>query len=342
MKILVFNLGLSLLGMTTLLAQRVGFINDADGYTNLRAAASSQSEIISVIRQGEEFTYYPKNNANWYQVDFKGKSGFMHKSRIKSLGQLKAELNNFFKKSASATKDAVELGEIDNEKLFQFTQDYPKAVMQTFCQQPKRIQDFLLQEFESPIHDLIDLQLIYSRLEAIGPSCSDASKLKSALKKAAGKMRMKLDEFRPNAVIHHDYLKEIPLYDSKGKKLGFLKNDDKNEDYIYLEIVRDSLDFFYVKSKMEMELEVKEGWIKKNRQIGTYARNYSRPSLKLYSHPTKKSKPQSQILDRIPEMYTVQKVYQDWVYVQIEHDGVTYSGWLQPNMQCPNSYMTCN
>ena len=96
MKILVFNLGLSLLGMTTLLAQRVGFINDADGYTNLRAAASSQSEIISVIRQGEEFTYYPKNNANWYQVDFKGKSGFMHKSRIKSLGQLKAELNNFF------------------------------------------------------------------------------------------------------------------------------------------------------------------------------------------------------------------------------------------------------
>jgi len=62
--------------------EKKGFINDPDGFTNVRELSDGKSKIIDQIVDGEIF-YYTENNENWYPVrTYKGKTGFVHKSRI--------------------------------------------------------------------------------------------------------------------------------------------------------------------------------------------------------------------------------------------------------------------
>lgn len=59
-------------------------INDPDGYTNVRKAASSSSAIVSRIYDGEIF-YTTKTTGSWYKVYYSkgGKLiGYIHKSRV--------------------------------------------------------------------------------------------------------------------------------------------------------------------------------------------------------------------------------------------------------------------
>ena len=69
-------------------SQEPGFIDDPDGYTNIRKEQSSKSEIIGKILDGERFLYYPTSNSNWWKVEVTKDEnkliGFVHNSRIKS------------------------------------------------------------------------------------------------------------------------------------------------------------------------------------------------------------------------------------------------------------------
>ncbi len=60
-----------------------GFINDPDGYTNVRKEMKSNSIIIAKVLEGVPFKYWVNENSNWYKVVLiSGTKGYIHKSRI--------------------------------------------------------------------------------------------------------------------------------------------------------------------------------------------------------------------------------------------------------------------
>lgn len=61
----------------------LAFIDDPDGYTNVRSQKNSKSQIVTRIVQGEQFFTY-RQDGNWWQVrTHSGKVGYMHISRIR-------------------------------------------------------------------------------------------------------------------------------------------------------------------------------------------------------------------------------------------------------------------
>ena len=65
-------------------AQRVGVIDDPDGFVNVRAGKSADAAVIATVKTGEPFTFKWDNDADWYKVTLaSGKSGWMHLSRIR-------------------------------------------------------------------------------------------------------------------------------------------------------------------------------------------------------------------------------------------------------------------
>lgn len=190
--------------------QEHGYIKDTDGYTNLRLNPSGESEIIGIIITGQEFEYYPDKSTNWWKVNFKYQSGFIHKSRIENFEMIKSDINRFFQEFYSTDRNNAELGENNNEKLFLLTQDYPLAASEAFCEQKKEIQEFLISEYESPIHDQIDLQLIYSRLNSVFSNCSEINKITDALKIATIKLGYELKNVKP-------FSNKIPDYNRPDK-----------------------------------------------------------------------------------------------------------------------------
>ena len=151
------------------------------------------------------------------------------------------------------------------------------------------------------------------------------------------------ESFEANAVINFEYTERIIVQDLNGNELGFLQNNEETEDYVSLSIEKDSLQLFYVKAVTEIARTNIEGWIRKANYIGTYARNYEDGQvLNLYEEPNKKSKVQSTVTEWIPDLYTITEFNNNWVFVNVDYEGEKYSGWLEPEMQCPNSYTTCN
>jgi hypothetical protein len=213
MKSLQLTILFCLIGLIPIKSQEIGYINDSDGYANLRLEPSSESDIIGIIITGQEFKYYPDKNLDWWKVDFKFRTGFMHKSRIKDFHIATAEIGQFFQDFYSSDRNNVELGEGNNEKLFLLTQNYPLATLTVFCEQRKEIQVFLISEYESPIHDLIDLQLIYSQLISINSTCSETYKITDALKIAAKSIGLKLNDTK-------SFIDIIPDFNQPNKYKG--------------------------------------------------------------------------------------------------------------------------
>jgi hypothetical protein len=212
MRIIRFKILLFCIAFTSVNAQEFGYINDNDGYTNLRLEPSGKSDIIGIIISGQRFKYYPDHDSDWWKVDFEFRTGFMHKSRIKGFDKVKTEIGQFFQDFYSTDRNNAALGEGNNEKLFLLTQDYPLAALTAFCEQRKEIQVFLISEYESPIHDLIDLQLIYSRLICVEPTCSETYKITDALKIAANNIGLTIFESDINFT-------KIPEYNKPNERL---------------------------------------------------------------------------------------------------------------------------
>lgn len=61
------------------------FIQDPDGYTNLRKEKNTSSQIVQKINSGESIDVLD-NSGDWYLIKTKeGNKGYVHKSRIKSV-----------------------------------------------------------------------------------------------------------------------------------------------------------------------------------------------------------------------------------------------------------------
>ncbi len=60
------------------------YIQDSDGYTNLRKEKNSSSQILQKINTGEQVEVLDQNGDWWLTVSKEGKKGYVHKSRIKS------------------------------------------------------------------------------------------------------------------------------------------------------------------------------------------------------------------------------------------------------------------
>ena len=66
----------------------LAMINDSDGFVNVRADKSTDSEILFTITDGAFFLCEPTTN-NWWKVDnFYTKTGFVYKSRIRLIKDL--------------------------------------------------------------------------------------------------------------------------------------------------------------------------------------------------------------------------------------------------------------
>lgn len=196
MKTLQLALFLSLIYIFPTFSQELGYINDSDGYINIRLEPSGNSDIIGIITSAQVFEYIPVKNSPWWKVDFHFRTGYIHKSRIRDFKKVKSEVDNFFQSFYTSDRNSTEIGEEKNEKLFLLTQDYPLAVVKAFCEQKKEVQTFLISEYESPIHDLIDLQLLYSRLISLDSACPDVYMIIDAIKLAADNMGLKLNNIK--------------------------------------------------------------------------------------------------------------------------------------------------
>jgi hypothetical protein len=147
------------------------------------------------------------------------------------------------------------------------------------------------------------------------------------------------------AIVDIDFKGKIIVYDRpNGRVVKAFQQDFEKEDYLILTIEKDSVDYFYVDiSNALTPKDGKRGWIKKIKEIGTYARNYQQnDTLILYSNSSLKSTPQSVVPDWTNELYTIVKCSKNWTYVRIKYKGQLKEGWLQPDKQCDNPYTTCN
>ena len=69
----------------------VGYLNDPDGYVNVRESMNVSSKVVGKLQADSEvfFYFFPCTDANWLKVvkasDFNGKliTGYVHKSRVK-------------------------------------------------------------------------------------------------------------------------------------------------------------------------------------------------------------------------------------------------------------------
>ncbi|WP_421919015.1 SH3 domain-containing protein [Marinifilum sp.] len=98
-------------------AQIIGaVINDADGYTNIREKASIKSSIVGTLKESDIFDY---NGDDWYNDSLwiaihlnssftqsrnaKGKSGYIHRSRLKPIERITDEVQIDTLKKSSVT-----------------------------------------------------------------------------------------------------------------------------------------------------------------------------------------------------------------------------------------------
>ncbi len=67
-------------------------IKDKDGFTNIREKPNATSKIVCKIKDDELFyCLWNEGHEDWYEIDFRETSGFIHRSRIQSLADLPHE-----------------------------------------------------------------------------------------------------------------------------------------------------------------------------------------------------------------------------------------------------------
>ena len=185
-------------------AQELGYIDDPDGYTNLRLSPSGKSDIIGVILSGQTFNFYPETNSDWWKVDFEFRTGYVHKSRIKYFDEVASEISKFFLSYVESNPANTEFSETNSELLFEYAQNFPLATLTAFCKQSDNVKSFLISKYQTPINDGIDLQLIYTHLVNVKSLCSGDHKITDALKVAAKNADLELKNLKSFVKNIHD------------------------------------------------------------------------------------------------------------------------------------------
>lgn len=143
-------------------------------------------------------------------------------------------------------------------------------------------------------------------------------------------------------LVNPEYFGKVVLYKHPGGAVvKSVKNDSLKEDYLSVSVNSDSSGYFLATLKYEMSGKSYTGWIKKEKYLGTYSRNYNpKAKLPLYTDADKKSKVtyvKSEVI-----FCPVTRCNNKWVYTTLRVNGKEVSGWLAPDMQCANAYTTCN
>ena len=90
--------------------------------------------------------------------------------------------------------NSVEYGEIYNEEMFEYAQKYPLAFINALEKSDDKIRLFILDELETPIHDLIDLELIYNGIDKVKIYNKNKSLIPNSIKIAGSKLGLKFGE----------------------------------------------------------------------------------------------------------------------------------------------------
>lgn len=168
------------------------YIDDKDGYVNVRRDANSSSPVIAKIMEGEIFVVFPESGVSWYRVNTSNNiSGYVHKSRIKTFSELKVEIGSLFLQYGNPM--GAEQSETNNELLFEYARKYPEIFVYEFFMSNPPIKQKLLAELESPVHDGIDIALTYERILTASDISGKAEIIKS-LEVAASKAGITLPE----------------------------------------------------------------------------------------------------------------------------------------------------
>ena len=146
------------------------------------------------------------------------------------------------------------------------------------------------------------------------------------------------------AIIDWKYLDTVDLYDKPGGKvIHQMKNDSANEDFLHLSILKQTDSHFYVSITMTVKKDSSTAWIKKAHYIGAYKRHEQFPmELTLYKNKKATDTDKIIITNWIPNLLTIEKFADKWVFVSLKQNGQTYIGWIQADELCANSYTYCN
>ena len=167
------------------------YINDPDGYTNVRDEQSGSANILTTIKTGELFQFQASDQTNWWQITKSdGTTGYVHNSRIVSVATKTDEISKLINDIRTTDSNNVEFGEVSNEQLFMFAEQFPKSFILAFTNTNEQTQQLLVKELETPIHDGIDLKLVYQRIKKTGLTTNSTSKILEAVKVAGNKMNL--------------------------------------------------------------------------------------------------------------------------------------------------------
>jgi hypothetical protein len=172
-------------------------IDDADGYTNIREQPNVESKIVGRIFESELFVCFPDSESNWWRsIKDSAHSrveGYVYKSRIKDMRDVTDEIRQFFARFSKVDPNNAEYGATHNEDMFEFAQKFPLGFINALSLSDHKIQEFILNELKSPIHDLIDLKLIFTRIRESKGNDEIKSPILNSLKIAGEKVGSKLD-----------------------------------------------------------------------------------------------------------------------------------------------------
>lgn len=167
------------------------YINDPDGYTNVRDGQSGSANILTTITTGELFQFQPSDQSNWWEVTKSdGTTGYVHNSRIVSVTTQTKEISKLIQAIRTTNPNDVEFGQGSNEMLFIYAERYPKSFINAFSKASEQSKIEIVKELETPIHDGIDLKLVYQRIKGTGISTNSTSRILEAVKVAGNKMNL--------------------------------------------------------------------------------------------------------------------------------------------------------
>jgi hypothetical protein len=141
-----------------------------------------------------------------------------------------------------------------------------------------------------------------------------------------------------------DFKGSVGLFSAPaGKVLKVIRHNFEAEDYLVLHVKESAGKFLYVSANYSIAGFIAKGWIKKDKPIGIYSRDYSpKDSLVLYSSPRNWKNKYLVLKESNSKFLSISDCDGDWLKVSIEYNNKTYEGWLPPNMQCANPYTNCN
>ena len=172
-------------------AEEEAYINDPDGYTNVRDDQSGSANIITTIKAGELFTFQSSDQSNWWRVSKNdGTTGYVHKSRIVSVLSKTSEISKLISDIRTTDPNNVEFGEVSNERLFMFAEQFPKSFVNAFHNSNEPGKKLIIDELETPIHDMIDLKLVYQRINSVTIKTSSVKRILEAIKIAGNKLNI--------------------------------------------------------------------------------------------------------------------------------------------------------